>query len=112
MAACKDAAKALGKKVEGSGHEFASSRHQTSGCYGYIKTSNKQFIQFNKYVDYVFYGTDGSKEQTKSDLLPPRYRPPGFDCEYKGKDYAFSLVEWIFYLSKILSVKPSIFNVI
>ena len=101
--------------MEGSGHEFASPKHKISGCYGYMKTTKKQFEQFNKYVDYVFYGTDGSKEQTQSDISPPRYRPPGFDCKYHGKYHAFCYVEGIFYLLKflvILWIKSFMLNVI
>ena len=86
LAACEDAAKAFGKKVGGMNHEFASPEYKTKGCYGYIKGREWEGGEEwqNKYVDYIFYGTGGSKEQIQYGLSPPEYRPPGFDCIYDG----------------------------
>ena len=68
--------------MKGSNYEFASPEYKTKGCYGYIKGGANEWQ--NKYVDYIYYGTGGAKEQIQYGLSPPEYRPPGFDCRYDG----------------------------
>ena len=66
----------------GGSHEFASPAYKTKGCYGHLKGS--QNGRKNENVDYIYYGTGGTKEQIQYELLYPKYRPPGYDCKYDG----------------------------
>ena len=68
--------------MNGRNDEFASPAYKTKGCFGYIKGSPEEWQ--NKYVDYIYYGTGGAKEQIQFGLSLPEYRPPGFDCRYDG----------------------------
>ena len=69
--------------MKGSNHEFASPEYKTKGCYGYIKGGQNASWQ-DEFVDYIYYGTGGTKEQIQYEVSPPYYRPPGFDCRYDG----------------------------
>ena len=92
LSACKDAAKAFGKKLgyepeENSKHrkwDFASSEYKTKGCFGYLDGDGWIYEHGKKYVGSIFYGTGGLVEQANQDITPPRYRPPGYDCLYTG----------------------------
>ena len=68
--ACEAVAKKLGKELGTSRYGFAGD-YRTKGCYAYKSGS---------YQNVMFYGTEGSKEETKSDLTGSKYRPPGYDC--------------------------------
>ena len=72
LAACQDAAKFLGKRLGDDKFEFATSSHKSKGCFGYFD---------GEWANNIYYGTGGTKEQAKMELVPPKYRPPGFDCD-------------------------------
>ena len=73
--------------MNGSNHEFASSNYKTKGCHGFIKGSPNEWQ--NKYVDYIYYGTGGAKEQIQYGVSSPEYRPPGYDCRYDSNVYSY-----------------------
>ena len=68
--------------MNGSNREFASTAYKTKGCFGYIRGLPNEWQ--NEYVDYIYYGIGGSKEQIRYGLSSSEYRPPGFDCRYDG----------------------------
>ena len=71
--------------MKGSNREFASSAYKTKGCFGYLKGPPNEWQ--NEYVDYIYYGISGVKDQIQYGLSTPEYpeyRPPGFDCRYDG----------------------------
>ena len=67
-------AKKLGKELGTSRYAFAGT-YKIKGCYAYKSGS---------YQNVMFYGTGGTKEETKSDLTGKKsdmFRPPGYDCQ-------------------------------
>ena len=72
--ACEFVGKMLGLRLGGSEHQFVSS-YPTKGCHAYDS---------GDFEDMVFYGTDGSVDQMKEQLLAPMYRPIAYDSETKG----------------------------
>ena len=68
--------------MNGSNREFASTAYKTKGCFGYIRGLPNEWQ--NEYLDYIYYGIGGSKEQIRYGLSSSEYRPPGFDCRYDG----------------------------
>ena len=82
-------AKKLGKELGGNGYSFSSSTYTTKGCYAY---------KSGTYENVMFYGTEGTQEERKSELVLPKYRPPGYDCKGNFQLISYSyLVNLYFY---------------
>ena len=72
--ACEFVSKMLGLRLGGSGHQFVGS-YPTKGCHAYDS---------GDFEDMVFYGTNGSVDQMKEQLLAPMYRPIAYNSVTNG----------------------------
>ena len=71
--ACMDVAKSQGLQIGGCGYKFQGSTISgyAAGCYAY---------NGGRCNGMAFYGTGGTQASMKQPVIPPRYRPYGYDC--------------------------------
>ena len=73
--ACKTAGSNLGLTL-GTSRFRLEGNYSEVGCFAYST---------GYFTGSVFYGTGGTIEQMENDLIAPKFRPQGYDCDGEGK---------------------------